>query len=629
MMLSELFVHRTELIDQSQDEHGFVDEQLILDEILPHMLDSKLIDSEDINHVYVSLEEGLKLNGYSVSDTGERLQCFIVDESTIESSVLDTDLLISERSHYETQLNRSIKLVKQALAGSLAEKFQDSDPLSAFAYHLSDPSRLAEIDVIEIFLISLTATVSFKGKQPEPKSIHIADSKPLKVVARHEGDQIQREILIKRRVIDLNFLTAALNSRGRRESLEVRFKDEYSRNIEVIKAADQKHFESYLCVLDAEVLFELYRSHGTRLLEKNVRSFLSFKGRGVNSGIKETIRKEPEKFIAFNNGVTITASSAKIFDYKKKTYLESLTDLQIVNGGQTTATIYFSQREGLDISAVKVMAKINVAKGDSDSELEDLISKISNYSNSQSRVSPVDLRARNPQLVTLKQLSESIQTPDGRLWFFERAKGEFNTMVRKAGSSGTRIKNQYPTSRRFSKEQLAKYYTAWGDQPFLVKKGGEKVFRYFIEEISGPDDKSQKPIDREFYESLVSKIIIFRCLEKSYGQGKNSMGQLRSAVIPYSMSVVYSVSDGDPTKGDFNLAAIWRSQDVERDLLELYERLMRLMNDLIKSYAKSEDFGEYSKKPELWYAIKNCPEIREFFAKRENASVLSKYLVPN
>jgi hypothetical protein len=622
MTLSELLVHRNDLLDQAKDEHGFVDEQLILEEMLPHMLDSKLVDSEEINQAYVS-QEGLKLNGYAVNETGERLQVFIVDESTIESQVSEDELLISERSHYEAQLSRPIKLVKQAIAGSLSEKFQDSDPLAALINQLSDPVRLEAFDVIEVFLISLTATVSFKGKQPQPKSIHMADGKPFKVVASYDGRQIQRELLIKRRVIDLNFLTSALNSRGRRESLEVRFRDEFPNNIEVIQAADQKHFESFLCVLDADVLFELYRSHGTRLLEKNVRSFLSF--RGVNSGIKETIRKEPEKFIAFNNGVTITASAIKVFDYKKKTYLESLTDLQIVNGGQTTATIYFSKREGLDISNVKVMAKINVAKSDSDRELEDLISKISMYSNTQSRVSPVDLRARNPQLVKLKQLSESIQTPEGRHWFFERAKGEFNTMVRKAGTSGARIKAQYPTARRFSKEQLAKYFTAWGDQPHLVKKGGEKVFRYFIEEISGGDGKDETPIDRVFYESLVSKIIIFRCLEKIYGQGKNSMGQLRSAVIPYSMSVVHAYTDGDTKRGNFDLGAIWKSQELESDLAGLFERLMRLMNDLIKKYSESDDFGEFSKKPELWASIKNCSEIQEFYSDSENASVLAKY----
>ena len=623
MNVSELLVNRADLLDEARDEYGFVSEQRVLDEMLPHMLDSKLIDSEEINHAYAIPEEGLKSNGYAVNETGERLQIFIVDESTIEGQYAEDRLLVSERSHYEAQLNRAVKLVKQAIGGSLSDKLQDSDPNAALINQLSDPVRLEAFDVIEVFLISLTATVSFKGKQPQPKTIHIADGKPLKVVASYDGRQIQRELLVKRRVIDLNFLTSALNSRGRRESLEVRFRDEFPNNIEIIQAADQKHFESFLCVLDADVLFELYRSHGTRLLEKNVRSFLSF--RGVNSGIKETIRKEPEKFIAFNNGVTITASAVKVFNYKKKTYLESLTDLQIVNGGQTTATIYFSKREGLDISNVKVMAKINVAKSDSDRELEDLISKISMYSNTQSRVSPVDLRARNPQLVKLKQLSESIQTPEGRHWFFERAKGEFNTMVRKAGSSGARIKAQYPTARRFSKEQLAKYFTAWGDQPHLVKKGGEKVFRYFIEEISGGDGKDETPIDRIFYESLVSKIIIFRCLEKIYGQGKNAMGQLRSAVIPYSMSVVHAYTDGDTARGNFDLGAIWKSQDLESDLAGLFERLMRLMNDLIKKYSESDDFGEFSKKPELWVAIKNCSEIKDFYSDSENAAVLEKY----
>lgn len=625
MALSELFVYRADLLEQARDEHGFVEEQRVLDEMLPHMLDSKLVDSEEINQAYMLFQEGLKLNGYAVNETGERLQLFIVDESTIEDQVSDDELLISERSHYEAQLNRSVKLVKQAIAGSLSDKLQDSDPTAALINQLSDPVRLETFDVIEVFLITLTATVSFRGKQPEPKSIHLADGKPIKVLASSNGRKVQRELLMKRRVIDLNFLTSALNSRGRRESLEVRFKDEFQNNIEIIQAADQKHFESFLCVLDAEVLFELYRSYGTRLLEKNVRSFLSF--RGVNSGIKETIRKEPEKFIAYNNGVTITASAVKLFNYKRKTYLESLTDLQIVNGGQTTATIYFSKREGLDISDVKVMAKINVAKGDNDKELEDLISKISMYSNTQSRVSPVDLRARNPQLVQLKQLSESIQTPEGRHWFFERAKGEFNTMVRKAGSRGARIKSQYPPARRFSKEQLAKYFTAWGDQPYLVKKGGEKVFRYFIEEISGTDDRDATPIDREFYEALIAKIIIFRCLEKIYGQGKNSMGQLRSAVIPYSISVVYTQTDGDKSSSNFNLASIWKSQELEMDLVNFFKRLMLLVNELIKKYSESDDYGEFSKKSELWAAIQDCKEIVDFCKAAENASVLTKYRV--
>ena len=268
MNVAEMLDNRADLLEEARDEHGFVDEHRVLQQMLPHMLDSKLIDSEEIEYAYATPEEGLKSNGYAVNETGERLQVFIVDESTIQEQDAEDRLLVSERSRYETQLNRAVKLVKQAIGGSLSDKLQASDRSSALINQLSDPLRLEAFDVIEVFLISLTATVSFKGKQPQPKPIHLADGKPFKVMASYDGREVRRELLVKRRVIDLNFLTSALNSRGRRESLEVRFRDEFPNNIEIIQAADQKHFESFLCVLDADVLFELYRSHGTRLLEK-------------------------------------------------------------------------------------------------------------------------------------------------------------------------------------------------------------------------------------------------------------------------------------------------------------------------------------------------------------------------
>ena len=229
----------------------------------------------------------------------------------------------------------------------------------ALANKLSLASGLEQFDVVEIFLISLTATVSFKGAAPQPKTIHFKDE-PLVVKLERDGELAEKEILIKRRVIDLNFLTSSINSRGRRESLEVRFRDTFTSNIEVIQAAQEKHFESFLCVLDAEILYELYRAHGARMLEKNVRSFLGLPVR-CEYGIKTTLREEPEKFIAYNNGVTITAEKAELFQYKE--------DLSRVAHGYANSKWWsdyrdhhFAKREGIDISQVKVMAKINVAK---------------------------------------------------------------------------------------------------------------------------------------------------------------------------------------------------------------------------------------------------------------------------
>lgn len=626
MEIDEFFNHRKNILAASKDEFGFIQQQGVLAEILPFMLDSKLIESEDSNDSYfINESEKLKVNSYTVNESGERLQLFCINENSINEATDEEELKISQKDYYDNQLKRTIRFLSKTVKGQLNQTTQDSDRANALISKLSSPEGIEQFDVVEIFNISLTATVSFKGAIPQPRRMHF-DQSELKVPYISDGIKKTKNILILRRIIDLNFIFNAITSRGDREALTVNFHKTFGYNVEVIKAAEEENFESYLCVLKAEVLFDLYKHYSTRLLEKNVRSFLQFKG--VNKGIKETIRNEPEKFIAYNNGLTITAIDANVFQSKKKMYIESLKDFQIVNGGQTTASIYFSKKDGLDISKVKVMAKINVAKESSLEKLDDLIANISKYSNTQSRVSNVDLRARNPQLVKLKSLSDSIITPSGAKWFFERAKGEFNTSVRIAGANSNRIKKEYPNERRFSKEQLAKYYSAWGDQPYLVKKGGEKIFRYFIEQISPTDiDSNVVSIDRDYYEALIAKIILFRKLEKIYGQGKNAMGQLRSAVIPYSLSILYILTDGKNNQKVFDLSRIWKHEGLEDDISEFFRQLMLLVNDLIKKYSISEDYGEYSKKEELWTAISSCREVNDFMESNLSKKIIEKYTI--
>jgi hypothetical protein len=625
MDLEELQDVRRNILDDAIDEHGFTQQNLVLSEVLPLMLDAKLIDSEDINESYfINESENLKINAYTVNESGERLQLFLINEESLDEDTSKDAFLFSQKAEYEKYFKKCVKLLKQALKSELHEQVQDADPVKLLINKLSSIEGFEQFDVFEIFLVSLTATVSLKGASIQPRLMRFDDDKLTVSYSTSEGVKRSKEFLLIRQVVDLNFLFNALASGGHREVLTVNFQKSFGYDLEVISAAQEKNFESYLCVLNAEILFDLYKRYSTRLLEKNVRSFLQFKG--VNKGIKDTIRKEPEKFIAYNNGLTITATDASIFQNKKKLYIESLTDFQIVNGGQTTASIYFSKKDGLDIAQVKVMAKINLVKELKDQDLNQLISNISEYSNSQSRVSKVDLRARNPQLVTLKQLSDSVITPSGSKWFFERAKGEFNTKVRMAGSSAARIKRDFPTSNRFTKELLAKYYCAWGEAPYAVKKGGEKIFRAFIEQISPEDSQDEVVnIDRDFYESLIAKIIMFRSMEKIYGQGKNSMGQLRSAVIPYALSIIYLYSDGSNHRPDFNFSKIWRSQEIDSDLAEYLRFLMVLMNDLVKDYSASDDYGEYSKNQELWFSIKNSREINEFMNNDNSRKIFANY----
>jgi hypothetical protein len=274
------------------------------------------------------------------------------------------------------------------------------------------------------------------------------------------------------------------------------------------------------------------------------------------------------------------------------------------------------------------MAKINVAKNVSEEELNDLITDISKYSNSQTKVTNVDLDSRNLQLSKIKSLSDSIVTPSGHKWFFEKSKGEFITKLRIAGEKNkNHIEKQYPKEYRFTKEQLGKYYCSWGNEPYKVKKGGEAIFRKFIEEISSNDKKVR--IDRYFYESLISKIILFKGLENIHGVRNDAIGQLRSAVVPYTISVLFSLTDGNKKSlNAFNLMKLWTSEGLEEDLNIYLKSLMILVNQLIKKYAKSDDLGEYSKKKELWEDILVSSEIQNFINNSNTKKILEKYSIP-
>jgi hypothetical protein len=624
MEIEEYLKYREDLIAESQDLEGFINESSFINSIMPILLDSKLVDSEDFTESYFSTEfenQFLKINGYLINDSGERLQLFILNEESISSN--GNNLIVNLKEYYDNIFKKATNFVNKSIKGHL-NKIQDVGAINALINQMSSSIGADQFDVIEIFLITATVTVETRGQKIQPKKIDFKDDF-LKIKYAKERNQIEKEILIIKRLIDMNYLYNIMISQSNSETLIVDFEDRFGYKMEAIRAANELHFESYLCVFPAITLAQLYLKESSRLLEKNVRSFLQF--RGANLGMKKTIDKAPEKFIAFNNGLTITASNVTIEEIENKVYIKSLTDFQIVNGGQTTASIYFSLKEGLDISKVKVMAKINVAKNVSEEELNDLITDISKYSNSQTKVTNVDLDSRNLQLSKIKSLSDSIVTPSGHKWFFEKSKGEFITKLRIAGEKNkTHIERQYPKEYRFTKEQLGKYYCSWGNEPYKVKKGGEAIFRKFIEEISSSDKKII--IDRYFYENLISKIILFKSLEDLYGVRNDAIGQLRSAVVPYTISVIYSITDGSKkTPNAFNLLKLWTSEGLDEDLSVYLKSLMLLINQLIKKYSKSDDLGEYSKKKELWDDIFNSKEIQNFISSTDSEKIFEKYTI--
>jgi len=253
-----------------------------------------------------------KINAFRVNDSGERLQVFIINEESINFDAIDSDISVSIRKTYDDFFSKPIKFIKNSIKGYFNSEdiIQESDPLILLNSLLST-SHIEEIDVIEVFLISLTASISKKGTQPDPREFTFTEEKIQTSFSKDRQRHI-KEILVVKRLIDLNYLYTVDLLKGKGLELNIVLEDYFGTPIEVLTAATGKNFESFLCVLPAEGLSKLYQRENTRLLEKNVRSFLQFTG--TNKGMKKTIKSSPEKFIAFNNGLTITATGKETIE---------------------------------------------------------------------------------------------------------------------------------------------------------------------------------------------------------------------------------------------------------------------------------------------------------------------------
>ncbi len=266
----------------------------------------------------------------------------------------------------------------------------------------------------------------------------------------------------------------------------------------------------------------LYERYGARLLEANVRSFLSQTGK-VNKGIRDTLRDAPERFMAYNNGIVLIADEASLARAADGSMgLAWLKGMQIVNGGQTTASIYFTKRKhpDIDLTRVRVPAKVIVLHSHNPDAEELLISDISRYANSQNAVKVSDLSANKPFHVELEKLALSTYCPDGtNRWFYERAAGSYNVMLAREGTTPARlrqIKEAIPPGRKITKTDLAKYVQAWGRKPQIVSLGNQKNFDRFM---SDDDTVTSVVPDVSRYKHAIAQTILFERLRRSCGPG--------------------------------------------------------------------------------------------------------------
>lgn len=384
--------------------------------------------------------------------------------------------------------------------------------------------------------------------------------------------------------------------------------------------APQEHpdVQILLAFIPGTHLAQIYDEYGPRLLEQNVRSFLMVRGK-INMGIRDTLRSAPERFLAYNNGLTATASAVEVKpDADGLPSLVLAEDLQIVNGGQTTASIAFAGRDrdsDVDLASVFVQMKLAVVKPEL---LEDIVPWISRYANRQNVVQESDLSANNEDLRELERLSRAEWTPSDNTgrpskWYFERARGSYAIDKIRAGTPSAQKKFtlENPTNQRFGKNELALYMNTWAKRPHVVCRGGQKNFAEFIvsidEAFHGTNeeatvaqevtDEELRSRNRQTYRDLIAKAILFKQADHLINVALG--GTYKRAVVAYTLAYLLEHTPAPP-----DLASIWRHQEVDASVATAIVEIAEPLKDFLIDSAGGRNITEWAKSESCWTAIR-------------------------
>lgn len=365
-------------------------------------------------------------------------------------------------------------------------------------------------------------------------------------------------------------------------------------------------YDAYLAIVPGQFLHNIYYEHGSRLLEGNVRSFLSNRGK-INKGIRETIRKEPTKFFTYNNGIACTA--AKISLSEDGRFITSMEDLQIINGGQTTASMTSAVlKDKLPLDNIFMPMKLTVIKND---DYDTMIQNISRYANSQNPVKEADLFSNHPFHRTFETLSKKVAAPiygdnvNNTFWYYERSRGKYEQeqlkFVRKSEKDA--FFRKYPKSQVIKKEELAKYFTC-GEllRPDIVSKGSAKCMSFFAEYIDEKYQKNPEYFNDEFYRMAICFVILFRTTDKIVNKAEwYNVGGYKLNIVPYTISkLIQSIPKGYCL--DYDL--IWKKQQLYPSLNAQIEKIARITNEFIQK-SNGIIVTEYCKKEDTWKKYKD------------------------
>ena len=378
-------------------------------------------------------------------------------------------------------------------------------------------------------------------------------------------------------------------------------------------STNNEDYRSYLCIIPGKTLADIYDAYGSQLLEGNVRSFLSTKV-AVNKKIRETILRIPQNFFAYNNGISATAMDLRIDTKKDGKYITYAKDFQIINGGQTTASLSNARhKDAADLSEIYVQMKLTEVDNDADKSTE-LIRNISRSSNSQNKVSDADFFATHPFHVRMEQISRRIFAPATggaqyeTKWFYERARGQYlQAQMRMTKSQKDKFAAQNPKKQVITKTDLAKYRNSWLGEPHTVSKGAQTNFMKFAEAIDEAWNKSDAQFNEKYFKDTVALAILFKHTEWIVSHQPWFEQGYRANIVTYSVAILHRLIKTQFPNNDLDLGVIWNRQQVPEIITNELVRITKYVFDSITDPNRGTiNVTQWCKRDACWDTIKKC-----------------------
>ncbi len=537
--------------------------------VMQHMADVGMTFEPQACHYAAKVgNANLRLSGYAISDDADQLDLFVSLYAGVD------DVTPIPDSDTKTAAEQCLRFLARCAVKRLASTMDETH--DAYALTVTIQECYTNLDQIRVYVLT--------DRQAKAKNF-----KPRDIAGK----------TIKLEVMDIERLHRHWSEGKPRDELVVNFDEVSGGPLPCIYIpGDAAEYDYAMTVIPAEALRFVYDKYGARLLEANVRSFLSTTGK-VNAGIRDTLKDSPERFMAYNNGIVIVADEVRLGTTSEGgPGIRWLKGMQIVNGGQTTASIYFIKRKApeVDLHRVRVPAKIIVLHTNDTIAEESLIADISRYANSQNSVKLSDLSANKPFHVQVENLALSTYCPDGvSRWFYERAAGSYNTMLAREGTTPARLRqlrDAISTSRKITKTDLAKFLNAWAQKPDAVSLGAQKNFERFMAELGNNPPLPDVP----WYKQMIAIAILFK---KTQSLVRPRFQAFQANVTAYVLALV-----ANRLGGQLDLDKIWQRQDLSPELKEQIIRWAPEVNRILHDTANGRMVSEWAKKTECWEAVR-------------------------